>query len=266
MVSFVIQRPYGMETELQLFASCSLMEHAKYSRKAHVTDPYTIEVAAIVKANQSQFSLTDMASIRYQVNDDLKSVANLDQLDRPLGTVTYIDNEGTERDYSLDQLVEEALLVREQYCRSLTSTALGFKDRPVPEPKVVVAEDKSLMSSIAVDTSDIPYPPATIEVPKKEGQENLVKPKEIVEEKASSSGDDFAFFIGWIIKSIFQFVKWILIGLPLAIVRTTLVSASAIVILSIIYLYLFEQYHNGQSISLLETTGYHSNSYDLGIL
>ncbi len=266
MATFFIRRPYGMKTEPELFESCSLLEHSQYSRKAHVSSTSSIEVAAIIKANQSQFLLSDVAAYRYQVNDDWKSVTNPDQHDRPLGTVTYIDNEGMERDYSLDQLVEEALLVREQYCRTVTSAALGFKDRPVPEQSMATAPDKPLTSSIAVDTADIPYPPATIEVPKIEVKQEPNKTKEITEEPASSSGDVFAIFIGMIINTIFRFLTWLLFGLPLAILKTTIVGSVAIIILSTIYLYLLEQHHNGQSISLLETTGYHSNSYTLGIM
>jgi hypothetical protein len=271
LATFFVRRPYGIETEPELFQSCSLTDHAQYSRKAHVSTISTLEVAAIVKANQSLFNLSDQTNIRYQANDEWKSVANIEQLDRSLGALTYIDNEGMERDYSLDQLVEEAQLVREQYCRTITSTALGFKNRPVPEPTTVevpVVVEKPSTSSIAVDTSDIPSPPATIDVPKKEeDKEKPAKTNPVPEESAgASTGDVFAIFIGMIVSNLVGFVTYLLIGLPLAIVRTTVVSAAVIAILSIAYLYLLQEYHNGHSISLLDTTGYHSNNFNLNIL
>lgn len=270
LATFIVRRPYGIETEPELFASCSLMDHPQYSRKAHVSTISTLEVAAIVKANQSQFNLSDQTNIRYQVNDEWKAVANIEQLDRPLGTLTYIDNEGMERDYSLDQLLEEAQLVREQYCRTITSTALGFKNRPIPEPTLVEEPviEKPTTSSIAVDTSDIPFPPATIDVPKKEEEKTApaTKTSPVPEESAASTGDLFAIFIGMLVSNLVRFVTYLLIGLPLAIVRTTVVSAMTIAILSVAYLYLLQEYHNGHSISLLDTTGYHSNNFNLNIL
>ncbi len=114
------------------------------------------------------------------------------------------------------------------------------------------------------DTSDIPFPPETIDVPKR--KEDSVKTKSAPEESSASTGDVFAMFIGMIVSNLVGFVTYLLIGLPLAIVRTTVVSAVAMAILSIVYLYLLQEYHNGHSISLLDTTGYHSNNFNLNIL
>jgi len=82
-----------------------------YSRRAHVSSKSSIEVVAVVKADSSPFLL-------YIENVDL-------DVDCPLGHITYMDEQtGMEREYSLDTILEEALLIREQYCGTLRSTAL----------------------------------------------------------------------------------------------------------------------------------------------
>ena len=275
IANFCIRRPYGMETDPDIFEQVSETPHTVYSKRAHVSTISTVEVAATVKANGSYFLLRDVASVRYQTSEgEWKMVDNVDTLDRPLGTLSFIDNDGVERDYSLDQLLEEALLVREQYGRTLTSTALGFKERP-PVVQTVSAKDdhKPSSSSIAVDTSDIPYPPATIEIQKKEesasprdSAKSGNAPPSVEEPSTGGSGNVLAGVLGTFFKTIFGFIWWIVVGLPLAIVRTTLVSTVAIVLLSMVYLYLYEEHHNGHSLSLLSTTQYHSNAAGLGIM
>jgi hypothetical protein len=308
LATFFIRRPYGMTTPAttteneneneNVFDKCSVVEQSLYARKAHVSTTTTLEVAAILKANQSLLCLWDASMVRYQESsntEDWKTV-NLDALDRPLGMMTYIDNEGVERDYSLDQVVEEAFLVREQYCRTLTSTALGFKDRPVVEKIVHVLATTTTAagagggegekaaaaaavvdtSDMAVDTSDIPYPPAEINVPKKKEDQatattatatTVTKKEQAPEEPASgASGDVLAIFLGMIFKNIFALIWWLLIGLPLAILKTTLVGVVVMTILSMVYLYLLDEHHNGHSISFLATTSYHQNAAGLGIM
>ncbi len=165
--------------------------------------------------------------------------------------------------------------VRDQYCRSITSTALGFKDRPpapAPAAPLVVVEEKPMTSEIAVDTSDIPYdPPPPVEsvqvVEQKVSTEapTTSKPKTPQPQEESGSGDVLAIFLGMIFKSIWNLIYWVLIGLPLSIVRSSIVSVFVIVILSMVYLHLLEYHHNGHALSLVATTGYHSNAA-IGIL
>jgi len=81
-----------------------------YSRRAHASSKSSIEVVAVVKADNSPFLL-------YIENVDL-------DVDRP-DISRYMDEQtGMEREYSLDEILDEALLIREQYCGTLTSTAL----------------------------------------------------------------------------------------------------------------------------------------------
>merc|ERR1711865_848959 len=95
----------------------------------------SIEVVAIIKADNSPLLLFGTAGVRYNANhnsNEWTHINNVDtDLDRPLGYITYIDENAMEREYSLDEILEEALLVREQYCGTVTSTALGSDGRGI---------------------------------------------------------------------------------------------------------------------------------------
>ena len=296
LATFFVRRPYGMEPiPSPLFAQVvdgSLVDDcAMYSKKAHVSTVSTLQVAGVVKANGSSFLLYGVCDLKYQANpndgeagddggndDDDDEEWSYLSLDRPSATssmvVTFIDNEGVERDWSPQLVLEEALNVRDQYCRAITSTALGFKDRP-PAPAAVPAslsraEEKPKTLEIAVDTSDIPTdhvpPPASKATPPAVQKEGKDSPQQ--QEEEAGSGDVLAVFLGMVFRSIWNLVYWLLIGLPLAILRGSIVCAFVIAILSTVYLHLVETHHNGQALSTMwgaTTGGYHSNAA-VGIL
>jgi hypothetical protein len=110
---------------------------------------------------------------------------------------------------------------------------------------------------IAVDTSDIPDSAPVESVSVIEAKE-VTKPTPQPDE--SGSGDVLAVFLGMIFRSIWNLITWLLIGLPLSILRGSIVCAFVIAILSVIYLHLLETYHNGQALSMLGAAGYHSNA------
>ena len=295
LATFFVRRPYGMEPiPSPLFAHVvdgSLVDDcAVYSKQAHITTVSTLQVAGVVKANGSDFLLSGVCDLKYQANPNDGEAEGVDDewsylsLDRPSPTssmvVTYIDNEGVERDWCPQLILEEALNVRDQYCRAITSTAVGFKDRPpVPAaapPVLAISEEKPMTVEMAVDTSDIPtddVPPpaskATASVVEKEGKESVpTKPPPAPQpEEEVGSGDVLAVFLGVVFRSIWNLVYWLLIGLPLAILRGSIVCAFVVAILSTVYLHLVETHHNGQALSMWGATsgGYHSNAA-IGIL
>jgi len=87
-----------------------------YSRRAHVSSKSSIEVVAVVKADNSPFLLFNTAGVRYKTNpystDPFVHIKNVDlDVNRPLGHITYRDEQtGREREYSLDEILEEALI------------------------------------------------------------------------------------------------------------------------------------------------------------
>jgi hypothetical protein len=271
LATFIIRRPYGIDTYPTMFDLVSDTSPIVYARKAHVSTVSALEVAVTIAADNSVLLLFDTAGVRYRIfpNGDWKVVPNVDELDRPLGTVSYIDAEANEKDYSLDDVLEEALLVREQYCSTMTSTALGFQARPKDVVEAPPMEPqhasppsiKPTTSEMGVDTSDIPFPPATIDVPNQDESKQtkepvpaqVQKPKQLEEPESSSSSDVLAVFVGMIVQSIFGFIWWILVGLPMAIVKLSIVSMGALVLLAMVYLYALQE-HNGMALHIGATT------------
>jgi hypothetical protein len=251
--TFVIRRPYGMVTAPDVFDTVSPNAHPDYSRRAHVSTLSTLEVAITIRADNSVMLLYDVAGVRYKTNpnDDWKVVPNVDESDRPLGHVTYIDEQANELEYSLDEIMEEALLVREQYSSTMISTALGFEKRPpqqvpAPEPAseppglskapsrdvAVETEEKGMMTvpkSVDVDTGG--------ETPEKSSAPPPA-------EETGSSSDVLTIFIGMILSSILGLVYFVVIGLPLRIVQTVFVFTVAYAILNMLYFYLAQDYND----------------------
>jgi len=95
-----------------------------------------------ILADNSVLFLFGVFGVRYKVNhnsnsssdhnnnccdDDWKVVPNIDVLDTPLGYVTYIDEHGQNIEYSLDEIIEQAMLIREQYCTTILNTAFDME-------------------------------------------------------------------------------------------------------------------------------------------
>merc|ERR1712238_594934 len=148
IATFTVRRPYGMDLQQSPQSQHELFEFVKppkepldaYSRRAHVSLKSSIDVVAIIKADNTPFLLFDTAGVRYKTtttnewihipNVDDETTANaLDRHHLLVGNITYLDEYGMECQYSLDEILEEALLVREQYCGTLASTALGLDGR-----------------------------------------------------------------------------------------------------------------------------------------
>ena len=258
LASFIVRRPYGMISAPELFDMVSPNAHPDYSRRAHVTTLSTLEVAITIHADNSVMLLYDVAGVRYKTNpngddDDWKVVDNVDELDRPLGHVTYIDEQANELEYSLDEILEEALLVREQYSSTMISTALGFEKRPpqqVPAPAPASEPpglSKAPSKDVGVETEEKGMMtggvPKSVDVDTGKTQQEKAPPA-AEESGGGSSSDVLTIFIGMIISSIFGLLYFLVIGLPLRIVQTVFVFTVAYGILSMLYFYLAQDYND----------------------
>jgi hypothetical protein len=144
LATFTVRRPDGLATHSRLFSECSLVEPDQYARRVHISSVASIELAVTIHADGTLSLLHDNAGVRFKTLADgvWKEHANVDELDRPLGNVSYIDTHANEKDYSLDQVLEEALLTRELYGSSMMNAALAFKER---HPNI----DKALQAAAA---------------------------------------------------------------------------------------------------------------------
>ena len=257
--TFIVRRPYGMETFPRLFQAVNAMPMEHYRRRAHVSDLTTIEIAVEIAADRSLFLLHGTAGIQYfNDNGNNLSVPNVDELDRPLGIINYIDADANEKDYSLDEILEQALLVREQYCSAMMSTAIGLKDRPVEAP----AAEPASPPAVKVSTSDVGtgtdpsmFPPekeprkdakaapSKLKQPDASVSSKSAPPKSLTVEDQGGSGDVLAMFFGMVFKGIFGLIWWFLVTLPIKVFSTTLISFGTLFVLGIVYLKMLE-YHN----------------------
>lgn len=249
LANYIVRRPYGIITEpVGLFEHCRPPNEKPdaYQRRAHVSNKMTIEVAAIVKADKTPLLVFGNAGIRYQTNPssrnvppNWKHVEDVDAEDRPLGHVTYIDGQANEKEYSLDEILEEALLVREQYCGTLTSTALAL-----PDPQQLQQQPQQ--------TQQPAKQPATETKPKEAPTPPQQQPP--AAEIDSGSSDVLVDFLGLVFSFFFHLIWGIFIGTPLKIVRMTIVLVVASILVQVLHLYVADGY-NAWALREFSTSG-----------
>jgi len=260
LATYTVRRPYGIPTNPGLFEHCQpplspqqqqqqqqgLDPGTVYAKRAHVSDQTTLEVAAVVKADQTPVLIFGDAGIRYRTNPNGEWVhyENVDALDRPLGHVTYIDSAANEKEYSLDEILEEALLVREQYCGTVTSTALGLEGRP-PLPEVRTAaptqqQPPNLRKPPSKDTGGGTDAAQKNGKPASQQQHQQRQPEK---DPASSSSDVLVVFLGMLVSFAFRLVWGVVVGTPLRILRTAVVLTAACFLLQAVHFYLADDYN-----------------------
>ena len=248
LCTFYVRRPYGAPPQSEIFDLVSPTPHDAYSRKAHVSDPTSIQIAVSIPYDESVLCLFGKAGVRYRITPtgNFESYPNIGQ--KVFGSISYIDDTANEQEYSLDQILEEALAVRDQYCSTMMTTALGFQQRKpqlAPAPAAAQTAEKASVAEIGVNTM-----PTEIEIG--EGKDKKVeskpeketsKPKKqkevdpVDDDDSSGAADVLTIFLGMVAKSIFGFVWWIILGLPLAAIRTSLTFILATAVLGMLYLY-----------------------------
>jgi hypothetical protein len=276
--TFLVRLPYGIPDQNGIFELVSPSTHDKYARKAHVSDPSTIQVAVVIPYDESVLCLVGKMGVRYRITPT-GSFENNPNVENSLGFVSYIDDTANEQQYSLDQILEEALSVREQYCSTMMTTAMGFQQRKpllAPTPAEATAAPKPEVAEIGVDTSDMTIPKeidvngkgnkkeTNKEEPKKKKDAKANEdPKHMEDDGSTGAGDVLTIFVGIVVKNFLGFVWWVLIGLPLATIRTsvTLVLASAVV--GMLYLYALNSHHGGMlqgNDAFFYASQYHANT------
>jgi hypothetical protein len=105
LATFVIRRPLGKATEKEkeLWFDAGFLHAKQYEKTADVRNTHSLEVVAIISADSSKLVLHGASEVRLHNHseDDWRELGNVDQMDTPLGTCTYIDGDASEKDYSL---------------------------------------------------------------------------------------------------------------------------------------------------------------------
>jgi hypothetical protein len=246
IATFCVRRPYGLEDPPELFADCSLIDPDKYGRRAHVSGPSSIEVVAMIPADDSYLVLSGESNVRiYSTYEEVWKEFNVDEMDRPLGYMSYIDDNAQEQEYSLDDIYEGALLARQDYCSTLFSTAMSLRDRPAPmsngephhqvnQPPMASPSQKSPTkdASVNTDKQNLADAPAS---------SNPAGSKKVIQTPppVSPAADDVSGgIIGWIFGAIFGLIWTIIWRIPMAVVRSTIVAVGTTFVLTIIWMYL----------------------------
>ena len=269
IATFCVRRPYGLEDPPDLFADCSLVDPDTYGRRAHVSEPSSLEVVAMIPADASYLVLSGESNVRiYNTYDGEWREYNIDEMDRPLGLKSYIDDNALEQEYSLDEIYDGAVLSRQDYCSTLYSTALSLRDRPAPalngEPQQhdqqhgtmsPPPQQKSPTRDAAVNT-DKHVP---MEEPKndKSSDASSAPQKTITKSPPPPAAPDSSDggIISWIVASIFGLIWAIVWKLPLAVIRSTIVAVGTTFVLTILWMYLEDGAGSQASFGLYNTRG-----------
>jgi hypothetical protein len=238
---FVVRRPYGLETNEKLFElvsetiSMQYAEHANVLAMSNDNSISKLEVAVTISADNSLLLLYNAAAVRYRTNPygGWTTVPNVnnDNGNGPalLGTVSYIDSDANEAEYSLDDILQQALMVRDQYNQTVQCTALALQ---------------KLSKENALDPKDVVV---ATEAPKTNNgtrkQETPEKPlQRVVEEETVDSGsvDIVAIVLGTIFKTFLGLIRWVLVGLPIRVVKTSVTWLLSLSLLGMVYYYLLE--------------------------
>ena len=229
--TFVVRRPLGLASERDLWFQAGQLPAKKYAAAATVSQVASLEVVAIVRADQSLLAVYGPRSARHESNGRWHDFDGALEQGEPLGYVSVVDAEGSEIQYSLDEVYEGAVAVREHYCLSVLSTAAGLRS---------AAKDMSGAGAPASGKSAETHERGV-------GTEDLAATEPIKEPRAAAprqadappdaSGQFFGLLVGGLWFLIYQCVS-----IVVRVVVSTCVYALCVVLLSIFWLYMVEDH------------------------
>ena len=235
--TYAVRRPFGLAAEQKLWFSAGELNGKSYEKMCLVTKPRTLEVAAKIEADGSLFAIYGEGHAKHQKpNGDWEDFGNVYERDVPLGSVSFVDKDATEQDYSLDEIFEGAVAVRNYYCSSVISTAAGLKVHAstinaVPA-NVTAPKPKKETSEVAVGTEDQKLPP------KEASKSSANKP-------TSQGGDDgpdvLRVFFGMFASGLLSLIWNVFIRLPLQILSFTVAILVSVVLASLVWMYMIEE-------------------------
>mmetsp|Transcript_54097 Transcript_54097/g.61203 ORF Transcript_54097/g.61203 Transcript_54097/m.61203 type:complete len:201 (+) Transcript_54097:307-909(+) len=160
-----------------------------------------------------------------------------------------------EREYSLEETVEEALLIREQYCGTLTSTALGLDRLRGDNGPSVVQQQQHPVQEVQIPGRDLDLQKApSKDVGVETDEQGMLGPETSspseqqeaeVEDDDAGSSDVLVVFIGMMFSAFFKLFVGLVVGLPLRVVRIIVVWTISYLLIQYVLLY------------CMNATGYH---------
>jgi signal transduction histidine kinase len=206
LAKFYIRRPYGIvnntpssssssssQQQSEIIFNNSNNEKEVYNKRSRASSSQTIEVAVTIIADNTLLLLYDKAGVRCKINtntknddennkkkknDDWKVIPNIDDLDTPLGFVTYdnidendkeeeVEEEGGRQNnvveyYSLDEIIEQSMVIREQYCSTILSTAFDLEQRDYRKQQQKLVQQVTTTPNASLSSPSSP-PPSLVE-------------------------------------------------------------------------------------------------------
>jgi hypothetical protein len=247
-MTFIVRRPYGLAKETDLWYKVGQLPVKLYSKSANVEFFSSVEVAAAISCDDSIFILFGEGDVRHHSNVTGMSTdyRNVEERSTILGSITYVDKNAIDKEYSLDELYEFALSVRGHYCTTVRSFAAALQLHPepittasVPPPTTEVV--KTEVKPTVVETADkaIATDDEVLNKSMKEtrvGTEKSKPPPPLPDDDTTT--DVLATFIHLFFSVIFGTIWFIFVKVPIRIFTATIVTAIYILLLSYIWLFL----------------------------
>jgi hypothetical protein len=110
VATYTVRVPYGsgQEKNAELWVEAGTQSLEAYQVTADVSKSSTLEVVAKIKADNSLLTLSGVSTVRHRSgNNQWKVYDDVDDMDKPLGCVTFIDEKANEKEYWLgkDQFI-----------------------------------------------------------------------------------------------------------------------------------------------------------------
>eukprot|EP00546_Thalassionema_frauenfeldii_P020970 CAMPEP_0178903834 /NCGR_PEP_ID=MMETSP0786-20121207/5368_1 /TAXON_ID=186022 /ORGANISM="Thalassionema frauenfeldii, Strain CCMP 1798" /LENGTH=685 /DNA_ID=CAMNT_0020575231 /DNA_START=85 /DNA_END=2141 /DNA_ORIENTATION=+ len=152
IATYKVRRPYAPYEEETFWKNIGELTNEEYQNLANVQNPFSLEVAAQIKADGSVLLLHGISDCRHKKKRAKvwRLFDNVDERDQPLGSVQFIDANANEGEYWLDEIFEEAMSTRDTYCSSLLSTVAALASNPTmhnaQQPPPLMQEPSALSS------------------------------------------------------------------------------------------------------------------------
>lgn len=103
LATYEVRKPYSTNTNTKLWSMAAMASSNQYQMNADVRKPFTLEVAATITADGSILTLSGVSTVRHKkvITNEWKVYEDVDDMDKPLGCVMYLDNEYNEKEYWL---------------------------------------------------------------------------------------------------------------------------------------------------------------------
>lgn len=149
VATYHVRRPYVLSANDDFWNEVGELSNEEYQATADVGKPASLEIAAKIKVDGSILLLSGLCTVRHKKprSTKWKIFEDVDDMDKPLGSVMFIDGQANEGEYWLDEIYEEAMSTRDTYCSSLLATASALKSTlqasPVPSNFMLAHSDIS---------------------------------------------------------------------------------------------------------------------------